>query len=65
MALMLLPLARAAAVIVGRPSRVPAAFVLASPALTLSRIMDRSNSANTPIIWNSALPLGVVVSTCC
>jgi hypothetical protein len=25
-------------------------------------MMARSNSANTPIIWNTALPLGVLVS---
>ncbi len=29
---------------------------------TRSRIMARSNSAKTPIIWNSAFPPGVVVS---
>jgi hypothetical protein len=30
------------------------------PALTRSAIIARSNSANTPIIWNIALPAGVV-----
>ena len=38
---------------------------LASPDLTRSWIMARSNSANTPIIWNIALPAGVVVSIPC
>ena len=33
-----------------RPSLVPLAFALASPALTRSRIMPRSNSAKTPHI---------------
>ena len=32
---------------------------------TRSTIMLRSNSANTPIIWNMALPAGVVVSIPC
>jgi hypothetical protein len=36
-----------------------------SPDLTRSRIIARSNSAKTPIIWNSALPAGVEVSTPC
>ncbi len=31
----------------------------------LSWIMDRSNSAKTPSIWNMARPLGVVVSMAC
>ena len=30
-----------------------------SPARTRSWIIARSNSANTPIIWNIALPAGV------
>ena len=34
----------------GRPRRVPCARALASPAWMRSRIMARSNSANTPII---------------
>ena len=37
----------------------------ATPARTRSTIMLRSNSANTPIIWNMALPAGVVVSMPC
>jgi hypothetical protein len=44
---------------------VPLALALATPARTRSRIIDRSNSANTPIIWNMALPAGVVVSMPC
>jgi len=32
---------------------------------TRSTIIERSNSANTPIIWNSAVPAGVEVSTPC
>ena len=35
------------------------------PDLTRSRIIARSNSAKTPIIWNCALPAGVEVSTPC
>jgi hypothetical protein len=35
----------------GRPSCFPSALARASPALTRSWIMARSNSANTPIIW--------------
>ena len=35
----------------------------ARPALTLSRMMPRSNSANTPSIWNIALPAFVDVSS--
>lgn len=46
-----------------RPSRFPRA--LPRPACPRSRIMARSNSANTPSIWNIALPLGVVVSMPC
>lgn len=44
---------------VGLPSFVPAALVRARPAFTRSWIIDRSNSANTPIIWNIARPAGV------
>jgi hypothetical protein len=35
------------------------------PARTRSWMIARSNSANTPIIWNMALPAGVVVSRPC
>ena len=38
----------------GRPQCLPAALARAMPAFTRSRIMERSNSANTPIIWNMA-----------
>jgi hypothetical protein len=47
---------------IGLPLRVPLAAALDMPANTRSRIMDRSNSAKTPIIWNMALPDGVDVS---
>jgi hypothetical protein len=36
----------------GRPSTRPRALARASPAFTRSRIIARSNSANTPHIWN-------------
>jgi hypothetical protein len=48
---------------IGFPLRVPLAAALDMPANTRFRIMDRSNSANTPIIWNIALPDGVDVSS--
>src|SRR5215813_13859311 len=64
-----LPLAReartarsVAGAIFGRPQCFPWLLALAMPALTRSAIIARSNSANTPIIWNVALPAGVVVS---
>jgi hypothetical protein len=41
---------------------LPCALARSSPALTRSWIIARSNSAKTPIIWNRALPAGVVVS---
>src|SRR5215472_13446363 len=44
---------------------LPSLRVRARPARTRSWIIDRSNSAKTPIIWNSALPPGVVVSMPC
>jgi hypothetical protein len=40
---------------------LPDAFALSSPALTRARIIARSNSGNTPHIWNMALPAGVDV----
>jgi hypothetical protein len=48
-----------------RPSFTPFALARARPALTHSRIMPRSNSANTPSIWNIALPDAVLVSIAC
>jgi len=48
-----------------RPSFVPFALARARPALTLSRMMPPSNSANTPSIWNIALPAVVDVSSPC
>ena len=49
----------------GLPRVLPLLFALANPDFTRSLIMDRSNSAKTPIIWNMARPLGVVVSSAC
>ena len=49
----------------GLPRRLPLARALASPAMTRSLIIARSNSANTLIIWKRARPAGVVVSTAC
>ncbi len=46
----------------GRLNILPCALARSSPDLTRSRIIARSNSAKTPIIWNSALPAGVEVS---
>jgi hypothetical protein len=57
--------ASVAASIFGRPSFVPSASAHARPARTRSCIIERSNSANTPIIWNIASPAGVVVSMPC
>ena len=51
--------------ILGLPKTWPAALALLSPALTRSTIIARSNSANTPHIWNMALPAGVDVSRAC
>jgi hypothetical protein len=51
--------------IIGRPNFFPFALARFRPANTRSRIMARSNSAKTPIIWNIALPEGVVVSMPC
>ena len=44
---------------------VPVTRARAMPLFTRSTIIDLSNSANTPIIWNIALPAGVVVSMPC
>ena len=44
-----------------RPNLLPSALARSNPALTRSWIIARSNSAKTPIIWNRALPAGVVV----
>jgi hypothetical protein len=46
-----------------RPLLVPFWRALAMPAEMRSWIMERSNSANKPSIWKSALPAGVLVST--
>ena len=48
-----------------RPRRFPFALARVSPAVIRSRMMDRSNSANTPHMRNIALPAGVVVSIPC
>src|ERR1700680_4240855 len=47
------------------PSFVPFALARARPPFTRSRMMPRSNSANTPSIWNMALPAVVGVSRPC
>ena len=51
----------------GRPNAlpllVPFARALAMPAAIRSWMIERSNSANTPNIWKSAFPAGVLVST--
>ena len=44
---------------------VPFTIACAMPERTRDAIIERSNSANTPIIWNIALPPGVVVSMPC
>lgn len=49
----------------GRPRRWPFARARASPARTRSRISARSNSENTPSIWNIAVPAGVLLSRPC
>lgn len=49
----------------GRPSRVPYSRARAKPETMRSRSIARSNSANTPIIWNIARPPGVEVSRPC
>jgi len=43
------------------PSRASLSLMTPSPAPIRWRIMERSN----PVIWNSSLPVGVVVSMCC
>ncbi len=42
-----------------RPRTLPWALARPRPERTRSRMIARSNSANTPIIWNSAFPAGV------
>ena len=48
-----------------RAAELLAGGARARPDFTRSWIMARSNSANTPIIWNMALPADVVVSSPC
>ena len=50
-----------ASIATGRPPRRRAA---ARPALTRSRVSDRSNCASAPKTWNRNSPCGVVVSIC-
>src|SRR5215510_14908885 len=45
------------------PARV--SLTVCIPARTRVLIMVRSNSANAPVIWNSSLPMGVVVPMFC
>jgi hypothetical protein len=47
------------------PAFYPCCCTLQAPASTRSGTIARSKSANTPIIWNMALPDGVVVSIPC
>ncbi len=49
----------------GFPDFVPCSLARASPAWMRSAMISRSNSANTPSIWNIALPAGVPVSRPC
>ena len=49
---------------VGRPPRRPRARAAARPAAVRSWMRSRSNSAMAPMMWNSSLPPGVVVSSC-
>ena len=49
----------------GRPSLLPSALARLRPARTRSWMIERSNSAKTPSIWNMALPPGDVVSMPC
>jgi len=60
-----LMLASILASVLGRPRIFPLARDRLMPALTRSTIIARSNSANTPHIWNMALPAGVDVSNAC
>jgi hypothetical protein len=47
------------------PKLLPFGTRTSNPAITRSRIIARSNSANTPSIWNMARPDGVDVSRPC
>lgn len=47
------------------PTRTIPVGALYARILSISRMMDRSNSAKTPHIWNMAFPAGVVVSMPC
>ena len=49
----------------GLPRRFPSLLARFRPARTRSWMIDLSNSANTPSIWNMALPAGVMVSRPC
>src|SRR5262245_35450660 len=53
------------ALLTNLPSRSILALMTLRPALTRWRIIERSNSAKAPGIWNSSLPAGVVVSIDC
>ena len=53
-----------ASIATGRPPRRPRRRAAARPALTRSRVSDRSNCASAPKIWKSNSPCGVVVSIC-
>ena len=53
------------AVMAGRPKVLPCARARGIPAIVRVRIIDFSNSANAPVIWNINFPAGVVVSIFC
>ena len=52
-------------VVLGLPNRLPDALARSRPARTRSRIIDLSNSLNTPSMPNKARPDGVLVSRAC
>ena len=53
-----------ASIATGRPPRRPRRRAAARPALTRSRVSDRSNCASAPKTLNRNSPCGVVVSIC-
>jgi hypothetical protein len=52
-------------VVLGLPRRLPDDLARSRPTITRSRIIDLSNSLNTPNMPNSARPDGVEVSSAC
>ena len=45
-----------------RPPFLPLTLAASSPAIVLSRMMSRSNSATLAKMWKTSFPPGVVVS---